>query len=138
MNKVMAAWLFAWVLLWSAGLSAGDLHWENNLQSAFEKASADNRPLMVMVETKNCRWCKKMKQRTLKDADVSKRLQRFVLVKVDRDLLSSRYIPYAKYVPTIYFMTPQKKIVERVTGYFDVADFKSWIDDAETKLKKAP
>jgi hypothetical protein len=33
-------------------------------------------------------------------------------------------------------MTPQKKILERVTGYFDIPDFNSWIDDVQIKLGK--
>ena len=134
MKKMLSGWLLLWAVLWGSGLHAGDLHWEKDLNSAFSKASAENRPLMVMVETRNCRWCKKMKEKTLKDKAVSRRLQRFILVRVDRDTISSRYVPYAKYVPTIYFMTPRKKIVESVTGYFDIADFKSWIDDVEKKL----
>lgn len=123
------------VLLFGGVLFAGELHWEKDLQTAFSKASETNRPLMVMVESKTCRWCVKMKQRTLEEDTVSSRLQSFVLVKIDRDEVSSKYVPYAKYVPTIYFMTPQKKILESVTGYFGVLDFNSWIDDAEKKLK---
>ena len=123
------------VLLFGGVLLAGELHWEKDLQTAFDKASADNRPLMVMVESKTCRWCVKMKKRTLQDDTVSGRLQNFVLVKIDRDEVSSEFVPYAKYVPTIYFMTPKKRILETVTGYFGVLDFNSWIDDAEKKLK---
>jgi len=73
--------------------------------------------------------------RTLKDDAVSMRLKNYILVKIDRDEVSSEFVPYAKYVPTIYFMTPKQKILERVTGYFNVSDFKSWIDDADMKLK---
>lgn len=124
-------------LLCSTLLSAGDLHWEKDLQGAFDKAAASKRPLMVMVESKTCRWCVKMKHRTLENDTIAKRLQHFVLVKIDRDVISSEFVPYAKYVPTIYFMTADKKILESVPGYFDVSDFHSWIDDAENKLKKA-
>ena len=125
------------IILFSGVLLAGELHWEKDLQTAFDKASADNRPLMVMVESKTCRWCIKMKQRTLADDTVSARLKDYVLVKIDRDEVKSEFVPYAKYVPTIYFMTPKKKILETVTGYFAVLDFNSWIDDTEKKLKKS-
>jgi thiol:disulfide interchange protein len=124
-------------LLLGGRLYAGELHWEESLRSAFEKASATNRPLMVMVVSKGCRWCKKMKYRTLKNDLISARLKNYVLVKIDRDEVSSEFVPYAKYVPTIYFMTPKQKILERVTGYFNVSDFGSWIDDADLKLKKS-
>ncbi len=124
-------------LLFSTLLSAGNLHWEKDLQRAFDKATANKLPLMVMVESSSCRWCVKMKRRTLENKAIAKRLQNFVLVKINRDLVSSEFVPYAKYVPTIYFMTAEKKILESVTGYFNVSDFHSWIDDAENKLKKA-
>ena len=136
MKRVILRSLVLGSLLWSGILYANELHWEESLQSAFDKASKTNRPLMVMVESKSCRWCKKMKHRTLEDDAVSVRLKNYVLVKIDRDEVSSEFVPYAKYVPTIYFMTPKQKILERVTGYFNVSDFKSWIDDADMKLKK--
>ncbi len=123
------------VVVFGGALLAGELHWEKDLQTAFDKASADNRPLMVMVESKTCRWCVKMKQRTLKDDTIAERLKGYVLVKIDRDEVKSKFVPYAKYVPTIYFMTPKKKILETVTGYFGVLDFNSWLDDTEKKLK---
>ncbi len=123
-------------LLWTTALFSAELHWEKDLQSAFDKATENQLPLMIMVESKNCRWCTKMKQRTLKNKTIAPRLKDYVLVKIDRDVVSSKYVPYAKYVPTIYFMTPEKKILESVTGYFGVDDFNSWIDDANAKLKK--
>ena len=126
--------LFVACLLLATTLSAVELKWEKDLQSAFDRAVASQKPLMVMVESRSCRWCKKMKHRTLEEKKISVRLQNFVLVEVDRDTVSSPSVPYAKYVPTIYFMTPEKKILETVTGYFDVSDFSSWIDDAEKKL----
>jgi len=126
--------LFVACLLLATTLSAVELKWEKDLQSAFDRAVASQKPLMVMVESRSCRWCKKMKHRTLEEKKISVRLQNFVLVEVDRDTVSSPSVPYARYVPTIYFMTPEKKILETVTGYFDVSDFSSWIDDAEKKL----
>ncbi len=123
------------VIVFGGALLAGELHWEKDLQTAFNKASATNHPLMVMVESKTCRWCIKMKQRTLKDDTIAERLKGYVLVKIDRDEVKSKFVPYAKYVPTIYFMTPKKKILETVTGYFGVLDFNSWLDDTEKKLK---
>ena len=129
-NVLLGFIVFGGVLL------AGELHWEKDLKTAFDKASVDNRPLMVMVESKSCRWCVKMKKRTLEEKTIAARLKGYVLVRIDRDKVKSEFVPYAKYVPTIYFMTPKKKILERVTGYFGVSDFNSWIDDAEKKLKK--
>ena len=116
-------------------LLAGDLNWERDPKSALAKAEKENRPVMVMVESDHCRWCKKMQYKTLADDEVSRRLEKFVLVKIDRDGSDAKELPFVKYVPTIYFMTPQKKILERITGYFSVSDFGSWLDDVNRQLK---
>ena len=136
MKRKLLGFLLLSTLLFSTLLVAGNLHWEKDLQSAFDKATAKKLPLMIMAESSSCRWCVKMKRRTLEDDTIAVRLQNFVLVKIDRDLVSSEFVPYAKYVPTIYFMSAEKKILESVTGYFGVPDFHSWIDDAENKLKR--
>ncbi len=110
---------------------AEELHWESSISKAFLKANREDRVVMVMVESSSCRWCQKMKIETLGDDTISDRLQEFVLVKVDRESLKRDDILYAKYLPTIYFMTPQKKILERVVGFFGILDFNSWIDDVQ-------
>ena len=91
---------------------------------------------MLMVESSHCRWCRKMKYRTLRNPKVSKRLHAYVPVKVmqeDEDVVNG--LPEIHGVPTIFFMTADKKVVETVVGYFNVGDFLSYLDDVE---KKAP
>jgi len=124
------------LLLLITSISADDLNWEKDLETAFSKATKQNKAVMIMVESSSCPWCIRMKERTLNDDNILERLDQFVLVKIDRDSVKTNYIPYAKYVPTIYFMTKEKKILERITGYFGVLDFNSWIDDVEKKLAK--
>lgn len=87
-----------------------------------------------MVEGKHCRWCKKMKYRTLGDENVQKRLASYIVVKVMReDEKAVEDLPIIEGVPTIFFMTPEKKVIESVVGYFVVEDFLSYIDDVEKK-----
>ncbi|HHD73114.1 MAG TPA: thioredoxin family protein [Epsilonproteobacteria bacterium] len=137
MKKVLLSFILLGSLFFGSPLNAAGLHWEQDLQAAFDKASATKQPLMVMVESTHCRWCKKMIHQTLENDGISQRLNNFVLVKVDKEGDEARFeLPEVKYVPTIFFMTPKKKIVQRVTGYFNVQDFNSWIDDAEKALKK--
>ena len=130
MQKIIVGLVLLGSLLFS-----GELHWEKDLKTAFSKAKKENKVVMVMVESESCPWCQKMKKRTLQDRGISKRLKQFILVKIDREQVRDDAIPYAKYVPTIYFMTPKKKILECVTGYFMVLDFNSWIDDVQKKWK---
>ena len=120
----------------SSMLAAGGISWENSLDEAFTKAAREKKPLMVMVKSVHCRWCKKMLHHTLENESISKRLKKFVLVRVDKESDDARSeLPEVEFVPTIFFMTAQKRVLERVTGYFNVGDFNSWIDDAEKDLK---
>ncbi len=126
---ILALFMFSGTLL--------ALEWSKDLNTALETAQKENKTLMVMVEGKHCRWCKKMKHRTLGDENVEKRLEKFVLVKVMReDTKAMDILPPVQGVPTIFFMTEKKELIEEVIGYFDVLDFTSYINDVEKKTSK--
>lgn len=114
-----------------------DLHWQKEIPSALELAKKEKKIVMVFVEGENCRWCKKMKHRILSDEKVEQRLQPYTVVKVMKeDKESMKLLPEIQGVPTIFFMTADKKILQEVIGYFDVDDFISYIDTVENKVKK--
>lgn len=123
------------LLVFTGSLMA--LDWVKDIETALTLAKKENKNVMVMVESEHCRWCKKMKHRTLLDENVEKRLKKFVIVKVFReDKNAIRDLPEVKGVPTIFFMTKEKKVIEEVIGYFDVLDFTSYIGDVEKKVAK--
>jgi len=112
------------------------LEWAKDLETALETAQKDHKNIMVMVEGEHCRWCKKMKHRTLSDESVEKRLEKFVVVKVMReDGKAMAKLPPIDGVPTIFFLKENKAVIEDVVGYFNVEDFISYINDVEKKLK---
>ena len=116
-------------------LQAGDILWQKDLQHAFETARKENRLLMVMVEGEHCRWCKKMRYRTLDDEKVSRKLENFVNVRVDEaDKKSMKVLPPVKGVPTIFFLYPDGKVIETATGYYGVDDFLSFFKAVEQKV----
>ena len=113
------------------------LDWVEDINTALKIAKKEQKLLMVMVEGKHCRWCKKMKGRTLSDETVEKRLQKYVLVKVFReDSSQMQKLPPVRGVPTIFFMKENKDVVEDVIGYFNKGDFISYINDVEKEIKK--
>jgi len=112
------------------------LEWAKDLDTAIATAHKEHKNIMVMVEGEHCRWCKKMKGRTLSDDSVEKRLEKFVLVKVMReDGKAMAKLPPVNGVPTIFFMKENKAVIENVIGYFNVEDFISYINDVEKKEK---
>jgi len=112
------------------------LDWVKDIDTALELAKKEHKTIMVMVEGEHCRWCKKMKGRTLSDESVEKRLEKFVVVKVMRENGNAMAkLPPVQGVPTIFFMKADKAIVEEIIGYFNVEDFISYINDVEKKTK---
>jgi len=128
MKKIILA-----LLLFSSSVFGFD--WGEDLNAAFARAQKENKTVMVFVEGEYCRWCKKMKYQTLSDESVEKKLEPYILVKVRReDSKAMAALPQVKGVPTIFFMTKDKAVLETVIGYFDVPDFISYISDVEKKL----
>jgi len=110
------------------------LEWAKDLDTAIATAQKEHKNIMVMVEGEHCRWCKKMKGRTLSDEGVEKRLEKFVVVKVMReDGNAMAKLPPVDGVPTIFFLKENKAVIENVIGYFNVEDFTSYINDVEKK-----
>ena len=123
--------------LFSMTLFAEEIVWVKDINSAFEMAGKEQKTVMVLVEGENCRWCKKMKYRTLGDENVQKKLKSYIAVKVMREnKYAVKDLPIIHGVPSIFFMTPKKEVIESVVGYFNVEDFLSYISDVEKKTSK--
>jgi len=130
MKKITAA-----CVLLAATVLYAEIVWQKDLETAFEKARKEQKVIIVMVEGKHCRWCKKMKYRTLGDERVEKRLASYVTVKVmEEDRKSVNTLPQIDGVPTIFFMTAGKEFLEFFVGYYSVGDFISFIDSVEQKV----
>jgi thioredoxin-related protein len=127
MQKLLLGMFLLAGTLFSMTLFAEDTVWLKDINTAFEMAKKDQRTVMVLVEGKNCRWCKKMKHRTLGDENVQKKLKSYITVKVMReDENAIKDLPIIHGVPSIFFMTPEKEVIESVVGYFNVEDFLSY------------
>jgi thioredoxin-related protein len=127
MNKILLGFLLLSSMLFS-------IDWSKDLDTAFALAKKEHKNIMVLVESENCRWCKKLKHRTLSDETVEKRLEKFVTVKVMReDAFAMSELPEVKGVPTIFFMNENKVISDEILGYVDAEDLIIYINDIEKK-----
>jgi thioredoxin-related protein len=129
MHKIILGLLFLSSTLFS-------LNWVKDLDTAFAQAKKENKTVMVMVESRSCGWCTKMKNRTLKEDDVVKRLQKFVTVKVMRnDAKAMAVLPKIEGVPTVFFMNANRKVIEELVGYVNVRRFNAYLDRVEEIVK---
>ncbi len=118
-------------LLWlpAAFLFSGEL------KDALLAAKKQQKPLMVMVTTESCRYCKKMKEETLQNSRVKAEISDFLFTRVDQhDPEAVHYLPAINYAPTIFFVSPKFKIVNSAEGYLPPHKFLPWIEDTKNKL----
>ncbi|MEA3433667.1 MAG: thioredoxin family protein [Campylobacterota bacterium] len=138
MHKLLVTFLLVGTFFLTTLFAEEEIVWLKDINIAFEMAKKEKRTVMVLVEGENCRWCKKMKHRTLGDENIQKKLKSYITVKVMRENEDDvKDLPIIHGVPSIFFMTAKKEVIESVVGYFNVEDFLSYISDVEKKTLKA-
>jgi len=106
--------------------------WVKDIPTAFSLAKKENKNVLIMAVSKGCSWCRKMKERTLSNPKVAKRLEKYILVQADRETPSQRkQVPEFKHVPVIFFMTPKKELIDDMRGYYLAEDFLAYLDEIE-------
>lgn len=125
------------LVLLSAFAMAKDVVWFKNLQQAQNAAATQNKPLLVLMTTQECGWCKKLKKETLPHPAVNAKLSdKFIAVELDRDLDSYPNQFRTRGVPTTFFADKTGKLLIRpAIGFFDAETYESYMDDA-LKAKK--
>lgn len=109
------------------------LIWETDMDHAFERAKKEHKNVIVMIEDTRCKWCKKMKIGALSDESVQKKLQSYILLKVQRSdkETAKRIVDFTGAIPSFYFMEPDQEIYESIVGYFTIEDFLSYLIEIE-------
>jgi protein disulfide-isomerase len=120
-----------------ANLFAADIAWNDTYEQAQAKAKKESKPLLVLITSEQCRWCRKFEATTLQDEDVISKLNsKFVTVHVTRDKSVYPKNLSAKMVPMNYFLDSNGKVIYSMPGYWPVEDYQSILDDALLKYKK--
>ena len=124
------------VMLLSLGLFGADIAWQETYASAQSKAKKESKPMLVIITTEQCRWCRKLESTTLsEEAIISKINTHFVPVHVTRDKSVYPKTLSAKMVPMSYFIDGNGKIIHSMPGYWSSEDYDSILDDAIRKSK---
>lgn len=127
----------ALLALLMANLFASDIAWSDTYEQAQAKAKKESKPLMVLITSEQCRWCRKFEATTLQDEDVISKLNsKFVMVHVTRDKSIYPKNLSAKMVPMNYFLDANGKVLYSMPGYWPSEDFQSILDDALQRYKK--
>ncbi len=128
--------LFTLLILSTALFS--EIKWQSSYETAIKKARQLDRPVLAVLVSKHCRWCKKLEQRTLADPKIEEFINtHFVPVILVRE--EGGYPDYIKsrYVPATFYITPQEKfLMKPVAGYWEPYDYMSDLELADRIFKK--
>ncbi len=99
----------------------GKVQWSTSPNAAAETARTSQRPVLMYFTTGYCGYCRKLEQNTWSNDSVSNLLTAsFVPLKVDgeKNANLTRTLGVQGF-PTVIVLSPQGKVLERVTGYLD-------------------
>jgi thioredoxin-related protein len=118
-------------------LFGGELSWSHNYKKALLEAKREDKPLYILITSRDCRWCKKFVATTLQDKKVLQKLYHdFIVVHLLRD---KDYIP-KKFaispVPRHYFVDANGTLLYSALGYRDEELFTSFMVNAQQKYKQ--
>ncbi|MDO9207476.1 MAG: thioredoxin family protein [Sulfuricurvum sp.] len=127
-----------WVCLLAFSVFGADITWNSSYDQALLKAKKEGKPLMVLITSEQCRWCRKLEATTLQDDEVVARINTtFQAVNVIKDKSIYPKNLSAKMVPMSYFLDPKTgKVLYSIPGYWGAEDYNSILDDALRKYKK--
>ena len=124
------------LLLLTAGMLMAEIVWQPSYRAAQEEAKRQNKPMLVILVSHSCRWCQRLKNRTLQNPRIV-------------DFVNENFVPVVVYredggypedvirsglVPTTFFLTPEgKPFMKPAPGYWEPYDY---ISDLRLAVKK--
>lgn len=118
-------------------LSGAEIQWQDSFSSAQTKAKKVSKPMLIIITTEECPWCRKLENTTLAEQEIIKRINsHFIPVHVTRGKSDYPKSLSASMVPMSYFLDGSGKVIYSIPGYWPAEDYHSILDDALRKAKK--
>jgi len=106
-------------------------NYEVDYKSGLEKAKKANKPILLVLSTKTCPWCRKFERQTLKKEVIDNIIKaNFIPIALDKNsgIYPKKFTP--KVVPTVYFIDPKdQSIIFTSYGYKNKNNFKKILLD---------
>lgn len=119
--------------------AAESVRWSKSYASATAEASRTGRPIVLVVGSRNCPWCRKLERTTLRDGRVVRELNNATVpLKIDSDdesqadLLASLRV---QSLPTTVVISNDGKIVTSRTGFLESTAFLKLVESATSRRR---
>ena len=90
----------------------------NSYMEGLKIAKDNNKKLLLMVTSKYCVWCNKMKRTTLKDPEVVAKMNKnFVFIEVDKNNGEYPSNLIVRGVPTFFVISSDNYLLDKFMGY---------------------
>jgi thiol:disulfide interchange protein len=124
---------------WATKAHAEDVRWHRDLTSAVAEAERSNRPLFLLITSRDCGWCRKLETTTLRDVRVVRKLNGDTIpLKIDADNPANSELLAAlrvEGVPTSAIVRPNGRVQQTHAGYLDPPGFLGWLREAVSDSK---
>ena len=128
------------ITLYASPEAAKELGYHSDYNKALSIAKQENRPLMMVVVTSYCPWCRKFERKTLASKTVSPVIKSiYIPVIVDRSKDAEKFPEdfQTPRIPTVFFIDPSDgKEYRKSTGYLSKKEFLEALKDAELLFKE--
>lgn len=128
------------VLFISTLLTATEIKWAKDYESAIKEAKTQNKPVLFVYSNHSCKYCKLLEDTTFKDAKVIKALNRdFISITAYSD--ENDYMPQELWrpgTPTIWFLYPNgEPMFQPLMGAVDATNFLQALAIVHEEFKKS-
>ena len=124
-SRLASVWLILGTL--SVAASADEVRWRGDYAKARAEAARLGRPIVIVVTSESCGWCRRLEQTTLRDGRVIRALnESTVPLKIDVDDPAYAALVEALRVeglPTIAALGSDGRALSNHAGYLDAAQF---------------
>lgn len=107
-----------------------EIHWRTDLKEAARQARAENKAMLVQIGASWCGFCHKMEKETYQNPKVIKHVNAcFIPILVDADQNAALVEAVGvNGLPTTAIITPQLKIVKKISGYVDAPEMEGHLN----------
>lgn len=114
------------------------MKYQTNYDEAIKKAKKEKKPVMLVLSSNTCPWCRKMENQTLKNETINKQVQEnFIPLALDKDEDKYPKQFFPQYIPTILFINPHTEdYFDQSIGYKSVSKFQESLDEAIEDSKR--